>query len=119
MYPISANTMTIDAIKMAEPVSGSIKSLSSVDARALLESGMALHVTVSPRGELLLKKNLMTTNERLVMGVHLDINVMSEKDFDCLPGIGPKMARRIVEYRQNNGGIMKVSDLLSIDGIGE
>jgi competence protein ComEA len=119
MYPISANTMTIDVIKMAGPVSSSMKSLSGVDDLAHLESGMALHVTVSPQGAMLMTKNMMTANERLVMGVPLDINVMSESDFDRLPGIGPKMARRIVEYRQNNGGIMKVTDLLLIDGIGE
>jgi competence protein ComEA len=44
---------------------------------------------------------------------------LNEADFDRLPGVGPALAKRIVEYRQNNGGILRVEDLLAIEGIGE
>jgi competence protein ComEA len=53
------------------------------------------------------------------MGIPLDITTISEADLDKVPGIGPALARRIVQYRQNNGGRMSVKDLLSVDGIGE
>jgi competence protein ComEA len=61
----------------------------------------------------------MPVPERMVLGIPLDISVMSEADFDRLPGIGPALARRIVEYRQNNGGILRVEDLAAVQGIGE
>jgi competence protein ComEA len=119
MYPLSANMMTIAAIKLAEPLPASLDGIMGDDSAAYLENGMALHVTVRPNGTLLLTKSRMPVSERLVMGVPLDINAMSEVDFDKVPGIGPKMAKRIAEYRQNNGGRMTVPDLLLIDGIGE
>jgi competence protein ComEA len=65
------------------------------------------------------EKSQIAVNERLVMGIPLDINTMSEADFDKVPGIGPMLARRIVIYRQNNGGSMAVADLLSVEGIGD
>jgi len=119
IYPLSVNMMTIAAIKMAEPLSSTLDGLSDVDAAAFPVNGMALHVVVLPNGALQLTKSQMTTSERLVMKVPLDINSMSELDFDKVPGVGPKMAKKIVEYRQNNGGKMMVTELLSINGIGE
>lgn len=119
IYPISVNTMTITAIKMADPLSAAMDGLQKADAAAYLENGMQLQVTVRPNGALLLTKRSMSSSDRLVMGIPLDINAMSEADFDKLPGIGPKLAKKIVVYRQNNGGEMAVTDLTSIEGIGE
>ncbi|MEI7817041.1 MAG: helix-hairpin-helix domain-containing protein, partial [Desulfuromonadales bacterium] len=61
----------------------------------------------------------MTVSERLVLNIPLDISSMSEIDFDRLPGIGPSLANRIIMHRQNNGGILRLEDLVSIEGIGE
>jgi competence protein ComEA len=61
----------------------------------------------------------MPAAERLVMGIPLDITTVNEADLDKVPGIGPALARRIVLYRQKNGGSMTVQDLLLVEGIGE
>lgn len=49
----------------------------------------------------------------------VNINTASEKELDSLPGIGPAMAKRIVEYRESNGSFQSVADLKKIKGIGE
>jgi competence protein ComEA len=49
----------------------------------------------------------------------VNINSATVEQLDGLPGIGAKMAARIVDYRQKNGGFKKVEDLMNIQGIGE
>ncbi|MBX6423875.1 helix-hairpin-helix domain-containing protein [Thermosulfurimonas sp. F29] len=48
----------------------------------------------------------------------LDINTATEKELAGLPGIGPVLARRIVEYRRRHGPFRSPEDLLAIKGIG-
>jgi comEA protein len=49
----------------------------------------------------------------------LNLNTASQSQFETLPGIGPAVAARIVEYRQKNGNFKKVEELMNVKGIGE
>jgi competence ComEA-like helix-hairpin-helix protein len=48
----------------------------------------------------------------------LDLNLASEAELRLLPGVGPKLARGIVERRQQLGRFRCVDDLQSVPGIG-
>ncbi|RUM87585.1 MAG: hypothetical protein DSZ24_05840 [Thermodesulfatator sp.] len=48
----------------------------------------------------------------------LDPNRASVKELEELPGIGPTLARRIVEYRERHGPFRHPEDLLAVKGIG-
>ena len=48
----------------------------------------------------------------------IDINLADEEMLTDLPGIGPRTATRIHEYRKVNGPFKTVEDLLKIKGIG-
>jgi len=48
----------------------------------------------------------------------VDINRAAVEDFSRLPGIGPKLAQRIVAFREKHGPFRRVEDLLAIRGIG-
>ena len=49
----------------------------------------------------------------------LDINSASAKELQVLPGIGPKIAERIVKYREEHGPFKSLDDLTKVKGIGE
>ena len=118
VYEVPANILASSVIKMAIPVRPLKQSMNDHSALPLLD-GSAVTLAVEADGTFLLASGQMTVPERLVLGIPLDISTMTESDFDRLPGIGPALARRIIEYRQKNGGVLRVGDLQSIEGIGK
>ncbi len=49
----------------------------------------------------------------------INLNTATAAQLEALPGIGPKVAARILEYRQKSGGFKKLEDLMNVQGIGE
>lgn len=53
-----------------------------------------------------------TTSEKI------NINTASAKLLDTLPGIGPVIAQRIVDYREANGPFQEAAAIANVEGIG-
>ena len=49
----------------------------------------------------------------------VNINTADEKELDKLPGVGPAMAKRIVEYRTENGAFQAPEEIKRVKGIGD
>jgi competence protein ComEA len=49
----------------------------------------------------------------------LDLNLATDQDFDALPGVGPKLAKRIMKYRQSVGIFRSLDELRAVKGIGK
>ncbi len=49
----------------------------------------------------------------------ININTATEKELMALDGIGEATARKIVEYRTENGGFSAAEDIMEVKGIGE
>ena len=49
----------------------------------------------------------------------INLNSATLAQLQTLPGIGPTLAQRIVDYRQQNGPFSSVGELTNVSGIGE
>ena len=52
-------------------------------------------------------------------GGKVNINTASSEQLQTLSGIGPSMAARIIQYREENGKFATIDDLTNVSGIGE
>ena len=49
----------------------------------------------------------------------INLNTATVQELRTLPGIGPTLAKRIVDFREKNHGFKRVEELLAIPGISE
>ncbi len=49
----------------------------------------------------------------------VNLNTATPADLDTLPGIGPELAARIIDYRTQHGGFRSVDELRKVSGIGD
>lgn len=54
-----------------------------------------------------------------VVDSKVDLNTADLATLETLPRIGPALAQRIIDWREQNGGFRSVDDLLAVPGIGE
>jgi competence protein ComEA len=52
-------------------------------------------------------------------GGPVNLNTATLADLDTLPGVGPVLAQRIIDRREQRGGFRTVADLRTVDGIGD
>jgi competence protein ComEA len=53
-----------------------------------------------------------------VLSIPVNINTAGVEDLDILPGVGPKTAQAIIEFRETRGKFSAVEDLLQVKGVG-
>ena len=70
---------------------------------------------INPR---LLKENLQTTVELCVNAVGITLNSASEALLTYVSGIGPSIAKNIIEYRNENGDFKNRNELKKVKGLG-
>lgn len=59
------------------------------------------------------------TGEGSATGSLVSLNQATAEQFDSLPGIGPTLADRIVQWRDSNNGFSSVDQLNEVSGIGD
>ena len=60
----------------------------------------------------------MSAFYKLTLGIPISLNTESETGLTAIPGIGPGLAKAIVQERSKRGGFQHVRDVLSVKGIG-
>ena len=110
IYNLEAGSRLVDVIFAAGGFSESADQASINLARALSD------------GEQVLVQKIGQAPQQGVTsgGVALiSLNRANQAELETLPGVGPALASRIIDWRLANGGFKKKEDLLSVGGIGD
>jgi competence protein ComEA len=109
LVELPAGSRVADAVEAAGGVRND-KALASVNlARTLLDGEQ---VVLDPKGA-------PAPGGSASAGGLLSINQASASEFEALPGIGPVLAQRIVDWRTTNGSFRSIDDLNEVSGIGD
>jgi len=111
VYTLAANSRVIDAIKAAGD-SAPGADLSTINLARVLSDGEQIYVDATI---------INSAGKRVSKTVHsgpINVNRATAGQLDSLDGIGPVIAKRIIEYRKVNGPFATVEDLQKVSGIG-
>lgn len=111
LFRLPAGSRVDDAVRAAGgPVAGAGVGLLNL-ARRLVDGEQVLVGVDPPPGA--------APAGTSTAGGLVDLNAATAADLDALPGIGPVLAQRIVDWRTENGRFASVDQLREVTGIGE
>jgi competence protein ComEA len=117
IYAIGPGRSVSDVIARAGGINQKM-SLPSENLQRTIERSCRLHVLPAAQGAARLLVEPLSPQALKTLSVPIDLNTASVEELDTLPGIGPTIARAIVEQRQAQGRFNSAEDLLQVRGIG-
>lgn len=118
------NSQDTSGIYFVEPGTTAKQLLSRIDFQSIRTDDFKLQNTMKIRleaegGQQRMTVEKMAAVKRLALGLPIDINRASRDELIMLPGVGNKLAESIVAWRDENGRIEKLSQLMAVKGIKE
>jgi competence protein ComEA len=90
----------------------------AVNLAAPVEDGMHIHIPSRAERQRPTPAAPRAPNRKNASAGPIDVNRATAEELTALKGIGPALAKNIVEFRQRNGRFRSVEDLLQVKGIG-
>ena len=84
----------------------------------ILQSGIRVDIKWDGN-ECIFSHEEMPAFYKVTLGIPISLNRETEHGLTAIPGIGPKLAERIIKGRTERGGFKNLNEIKSINGIGE
>jgi len=112
-----------DAIEKAGGLTET-SNLKDVNLAYNLEDGQKLYIpSIEENNTLYIKEgiddSIVETTTLSSSNKIININKASEAELQEIPGIGPAMAQKIINYRDENGKFKTIEDIKNVSGIGD
>ena len=105
------------AVGSQESVTKAVAESSSVDVSALISASQGNTAEVGKVAGVSTAKSAIVPAPAQVQMIN--INTADAKGLDALPGIGPVLSQRIVDYRTANGPFSSIEQIKKVKGIGD
>lgn len=100
-------------------LAGSYASIGGIGGTGSGDKTKTQNLITGPQGESDSKEAKDNDKANKIPKTKININTADAKLLDELPGVGPVLAERIVQYRESNGFFSKPEELVNVKGIGE
>jgi len=91
--------------------------ISKINMALPIKDGM--HINVVAKAVLVGAGEGLVSTSKVKGSTKISINMADKSELDSLPGIGPSLADRIMEYRQANGAFSDINELKKVPGISQ
>jgi competence protein ComEA len=116
VYELPRGSRVIDAIEAAGGLL-SDSAPAAINLAEVLEDGVRIDVNEAPAPGLETSEQT-GADPSVALNARIDINTANRAQLESLPGIGPTIAGRIIDYRETNGPFEKTADIVRVSGIG-
>lgn len=125
VYSLSENDRLIDAIQAA---GGYVEGADTrfINHALKLEDEMLIYIPVEGEAidendnrHSIIGRNQSSSNSSTNDGSTVNINTAPLEQLMTLPGIGPKKAESIINYREEEGPFQTIEEIMNISGIGQ
>jgi competence protein ComEA len=115
VYRMPAGSRVNDAVARAGGASGGA-DLEAINLAARLSDGQ--QVVVPAKAAAGASPSAATTGTATTSSGPISLGSATEADLDTIEGIGPVTAQKIIEFRDQHGGVSSIDQLSQIPGIG-
>ena len=117
IYPLEKGKSVREAVEKAGGTSGSF-SLSPESGAVKIEKSGLLRVPGEGENKGGATFHPLNPPKMKVLSIPININTAKVEELDILPGVGPKMAQAIVDFREAHGKFSALEDLQKVKGFG-
>lgn len=118
VYFMPPGSRVIDAIAAAGGETAEA-DLARVNLAARLEDEEQIYVPRLGEETASLQVLSTPTSQSATQSGLININTATAQELETLPGIGPALAQRIVDFRTANGPFASIEQIIDVSGIGE